>query len=414
MMVNLLWALVALSAVALVFVAYPYFRARPVGGRADSPTDANVQLFHEHLEELQQQQQRGEISEQVLAELRLELQKGLLNESGAGESQRSAPRATARWVIWCLLAAVPLSAGLVYQQLGANEDLAIIEQLEQSTQLLEADAGQAGEARKAVLQRIEQRLQQQPDNFYYWVYSARLNVEQQQLGRALEAYRRADKLSNGSDLTLLQEYLQAAVAAREPNNRAELKALADRILALAPNSMAVLGLRGRLAFVEGDYRRALADWGRLVQALPPDHQTTRDIAAEMDKARQLLSESDLAAIEQSRVQLRVAVDPALAAAVSEMDDSAVLFVIARPVGQAGGPPLAVKRLSVAGLPLAVTLDDSNLMLPGSTLAQVAEVSVVARVSRSGAVQAQPGDLQGVLETVVVGSDTAELVIDTRL
>ena len=71
-------------------------------------------------------------------------------------------------------------------------------------------------------------MQRQPDNFYYWLLSGRLNAEQGQFKPALQAYRRADELSSGEDITLLQEQLQVAFEVKEGDNRAELKSLADR------------------------------------------------------------------------------------------------------------------------------------------------------------------------------------------
>ena len=59
--------------------------------------------------------------------------------------------------------------------------------------------------------------------------------------------------------------------------------------------------------------------------------------------------------------------------------SDTLFVIARRP-DAGGPPLAVKRLSATDLPMTVTLDDSNAMAPQFKLSSADRWDVIARVS----------------------------------
>ncbi|MCR6703101.1 MAG: cytochrome c-type biogenesis protein cycH [Dokdonella sp.] len=62
---------------------------------------------------------------------------------------------------------------------------------------------------------------------------------------------------------------------------------------------------------------------------------------------------------------------------------------------AEGPPmpLAIQRLSAGQLPLTVTLDESNGMLPNMKLSMFPSIVVGARVSRSGQAIAQSGDLQ---------------------
>ena len=56
-------------------------------------------------------------------------------------------------------------------------------------------------------------------------------------------------------------------------------------------------------------------------------------------------------------------------------------------------PLAVQRLSVAQLPAQVVLSDAQAMAPGLNLSNHEQVTVIARVSRSGQPVAQSGDWQ---------------------
>ena len=67
-------------------------------------------------------------------------------------------------------------------------------------------------------------------------------------------------------------------------------------------------------------------------------------------------------------------------------------------------PLAILRKQVKDLPLKFTLDDSMAMSPAAKLSGSPKVIVGARVSKSGGVQAQPGDLQGLSPPIDVGLD----------
>lgn len=62
-------------------------------------------------------------------------------------------------------------------------------------------------------------------------------------------------------------------------------------------------------------------------------------------------------------------------------------------------PLAAVRLTVADLPVSLELSDANSMSPQNKLSSVERVTVSARVSLSGNVVAQPGDLLVEMENI---------------
>ena len=82
-----------------------------------------------------------------------------------------------------------------------------------------------------------------------------------------------------------------------------------------------------------------------------------------------------------------------------------------------GPPmpLAVQRLTVADLPQVITLSDAQAMAAGLQLSNFAEVTVIARVSRTNQPIAQPGDWQTQISPVATrGTDLLNLSIDQRV
>ena len=66
-------------------------------------------------------------------------------------------------------------------------------------------------------------------------------------------------------------------------------------------------------------------------------------------------------------------------------------------------PLAAVRVKVKDLPLAFSFDDSMAMSPAAKLSNFAEVVVAARVSKSGNVVPERGDLEGVSKPVRPGA-----------
>ena len=93
--------------------------------------------------------------------------------------------------------------------------------------------------------------------------------------------------------------------------------------------------------------------------------------------------------EESPAALRLALS--LAPGLSAPPDATV-FVFARTPGTP--MPLAVDRFLASELPRDVVLDEGSAMIPGQGLRSVPALEVVARVTASGGVRAQAGDLEG--------------------
>ena len=75
---------------------------------------------------------------------------------------------------------------------------------------------------------------------------------------------------------------------------------------------------------------------------------------------------------------------------AQLGPNAQLFIVA--LAPEGGPPLAAVRRPPSAVPGEFTLSAANSMIPGRTIANYPEVTVVARLSASGQPTAQPGDL----------------------
>jgi len=78
-------------------------------------------------------------------------------------------------------------------------------------------------------------------------------------------------------------------------------------------------------------------------------------------------------------------------------------------------PLAIVRKQVADLPVTGTLDGSMAMTPAMVLSKFPEVTIGARVSKSGNAIAAPGDLQGEVSPVRIAEQNAvKVLIDTMV
>lgn len=110
------------------------------------------------------------------------------------------------------------------------------------------------------------------------------------------------------------------------------------------------------------------------------------------------------------IKVTVSLSPALATKAAPDD---TVFIFARATS---GPrmPLAIVRKQVKDLPATVVLDDSQGMNPQMKLSSAPEVTVVARVTKSGMADVQEGDLEGMITPVASGTKAVSISIDKVL
>jgi cytochrome c-type biogenesis protein CcmH len=301
-----------------------------------------------------------------------------------GYSQTGAPS-----LVWPGAAAVEAAASAANGQIGMQQIQAMVDQL-------------------------AARLQKNPNDAQGWIMLARSYTVLGRFEEALPAYAKAVELAP-PNAQILSDYADTVAATKGTANNPQSIALIDRALAIDPKHPKALALAGTVAFERADYVKAIADWQKIVDQLPPGNEFAERIQASIGEARERAAATGVTlpapasaaaatatagatAAKGSAVSGVVTLDPALAAQASP-DDS--LFVFARPAG--GRMPLAVLRKTVRDLPLTFTLDDSMAMSPAAKLSGATEVTIGARISKSGTALPQPGDLAGEKTGVVPGA-----------
>ena len=103
------------------------------------------------------------------------------------------------------------------------------------------------------------------------------------------------------------------------------------------------------------------------------------------------SQYKAAPVNQNTAKLNVTVkiDPALRSSISDSDY--VMIYAQRVTGMK--MPLAIVKMQVKDLPVTITLDDSQSVGPMGKLSDVAQVNVLARISKSGQAMRQSGDIE---------------------
>ena len=285
-----------------------------------------------------------------------------------------------------------------------------------------ASGASAMEQITAMVDQLAERMKQQPDDAKGWTMLARSYTVLGRFSDALPAYRRAIELVP-NNANLLADYADAIAATKGSVNNAESESLVERALRLEPNHQARPA--GTAAYDRGDFAGAMAHWQKIVDQLPAESELAQKVQASIAEAREhaggatALAQAKTAperataaassAAPAGKVSGTVTLAPALRAQAGPDD---TVFVFARPTG--GRMPLAVRRAKVADLPLTFTLDDSMAMAPGMTISSVKQLTVSARISKSGNALPQPGDLAGESAAVAPGASGIAVEIGSVL
>ena len=399
-MTTFVLACAGLLLLSSLFYLFP--RVRP--GSAEEDLDrANLEWFRLRRAELARE---GNDALQEDARLRL------LED----EHQSSPLKSTAQgsFPVWILLPLVAVLASGLYYLLGAAPDVVIAGRL----QSMQEDTS-PGEMR-GLIQDVEARSGQRPDNLHYIALLARYYMGLEDYARAAQSYGAlAEAVPEDAQALAYAAQAEYLAAGRSLSDRARLRA--EQALAADPHQRTALGLLGMAAFEQQQYRAALEYWQRLLVMEPQDSESRKMIAQVMETAQQRLVEVDPDAVDSFAVAaLQEATTDSGAGVtvrVSAPADAAIgaadtVFILARSAAAGSRMPIAVQRLTGAQLPVTVRLDDSNSMA-GQKLSQAASVIVAVQVSPDG----RPGDENahwlGQIGPLVPAVDTAPLDIVLR-
>ena len=282
-----------------------------------------------------------------------------------------------------------------------------------------ADQQAASDQIVAMVDKLAQRLKEQPDYADGWTMLARSYSVMGRNDDAIDAYAKAIALRK-DDASLMADYADALALKNNRNLDGEPMAWVERALKIDPKNLKALALAGVHAYDRKDYAGAVKQWEKVVQYGAPDNPFVLQFGPAIDQARaqagmpagapvpSAAAKAQAASPNASAsVSGRVALSAALAAQAQPQD---TVFVFARPA-TGTGLPLAVLRKQVKDLPFEFTLDDSMAMSPTNALSGADSVVVSARISKSGNAFAQPGDLLGQTAPVPVGTQGLQITID---
>ncbi|AOY87243.1 c-type cytochrome biogenesis protein CcmI [Marinobacter salinus] len=419
-MTETFWiAATVLIIIALAFVLYPLFFQQSSGRGRANLRNQNLMAYRGRMEELDREYEAGILDEENYRQLKEELAGSMLDDvpEQAQPERTSAGRRSALVIGLLSILLLPASTYFLYQEWGAMDK---VEQFITMQKMGDTDTARIAQMNELTAQ-LREKLESSPDNPDGWAMLGQTYMRLERYQDAALAFQRlADSVSEdtGARAVALGLAAQALFFRSQGVMTEEVTAAIEAARSLNPDEVNALGLLGIHAFSQQDYREAIRYWERIGE-VAPDHPQIASIRGGVEEAYRRLGEEPpekaVAAASGPGVMVRVTLADAFA---SQVPADTILFVFARQVGGAGGPPLAIARMTAGDLPVDVRLDDSKSMSPQAKISAAKEVVVTARLSRSGSAMAQAGDWQGSLDTPLAVSadpgDPVELVIDQQL
>lgn len=408
--------LILLFILLVLILAVPALR-KPVEtlSKPDQTQEAeNLRLYQERLVDIEKIKESGEVSEQEIAAMTLELDRELLVASVANTRYSEGPGRVPKVMLSLFLFALTASVTFfLYQLWGAGNEV-------RATQLLEFSS--QAELTPTEYEELEVRLasaaDKNPGNMDWAYLQGRLLESEGRYQEAADAYEgllaALPPVQTADRAAIMTLMVQARFFANEQKADDELYTTIQQALTMAPNQRKPLGLAGIMAYELGYYQQAIDHWRKLWVQLPAGMEA-RTLENGIQRAAEQLEmageDVDLSWMVMAKIEVSVSLSDQALAAIQPND---TVFVLARKLD---GPPmpLAAQRLVASQLPITVVLDDSMAMVPGMTIGSVDDVTVTARVSRSGQPIAQPGDWQGqVFNVRTRGNEPLKIEISERV
>lgn len=430
-MTVIFWLIAAaMTIVVLGCLLYPLLRKTAAAGIDREKT---LPVYRQQFTELEQDRTSGLLSDEQYRSARQELERRLLEETAVA-GPAVAPVGSlvnVKFVALALVMLIPSASGVLYWTLG--NPMAMTHPLA-SPVVAQGGADeerQMAEGLNALIDRLKQKLEQNPNDATGWTLLARSYMAMERYADAVPIFDKAAKL-NPNDAQLLADYADALGVHQGRKLEGRPEALIQKALKLDPKNVKALMLAGTVSFNRKDFASAVKDWEKARANMPPDSdpESTEQLTASIAEAKRRMGGAPLMAAANAPfaqsampsdhppvkkagaarvITGKVVLDPSMAGKAAGAD---TLFVFAKDVS---GPPMPVSIVRAAknDLPFTFKLDDSTSPMPTRKLSDVGTVVIVARLSRSGKAMAESGDLEGMSQPVQGGADGLTIVIDRQ-
>ncbi|MBT5031110.1 MAG: c-type cytochrome biogenesis protein CcmI [Proteobacteria bacterium] len=361
----------------------------------------NIEIAREKLADLEIQKDAGSISDTEFNKLSEDAKRVLILETGQ-DVTHALSHGNPLLLSVGIAALVPILALTLYLMLGTPEGLA---HNAMPGQQAAADAGQNIDS---LLQSLQDKLADNPDDAEGWALLGRTSMSMQRFAQAQNAFSNLRRIVGDAPSVMLQ-LADAEVMLNGGAFTQETRNYVTTAYAAEPNNIQAIWMTAMLDTQEGNLTSAISKWEQLEVLLagqPEQQARIRQLIVDARGAVEQLPRANVLAdtlVNTSEQAIRaanldgvsVSIEVSLSADLPKpVQNEQLVYVYARAVS---GPPmpLAAKQLRVADLPTTITLTEQDAVIDGMTLARFPRIVLGARISMTGEPTAQPGDIQNI-------------------
>jgi len=415
-----------LVAVMIILALFPVIRVllgKSTIHEAVESEQVPMAIYKQRLAELEKEKKQGLIDEDQEKAAKAELDRSLLDEMGKLQSSQEtrpieAKKHGSRMSMGAITLFLPIVAIALYHNLGAPTLIPILQQ-ETPQQVAEQGHGSTVPSVEDMVASLATRLEQNPDDVEGLFLLARSYASMRRYQEAADIYARLYSLT-GDRVEVLLPYADTLAMASDGRIAGLPEQLVHKALVMDPMNITGLWLAGLASFEHKEFRDALGYWQKLLPQFQPGSEQAGEVQTLIDRARAELGETVSEPVAVASVPALAPAGDAVAQTVktlgvkvtlaaefvNQATPEQIVFIYAQPVD--GSPmPVAVVRKQVKDLPLEVVLDDSMAMMPTQKLSNFEQVTISARISKSGIATPQSGDL--IAQAIQVEVDRTEAV-----
>uniref|UniRef100_UPI00404720A6 c-type cytochrome biogenesis protein CcmI n=1 Tax=Vibrio anguillarum TaxID=55601 RepID=UPI00404720A6 len=388
-----------------VFIVLPILKNR-ANNDAALRDELNKAIFKNRLAELHEETQEGLVDseQELIADLKQSLLDDIPAQSVQGNSSHVSPMVV---LIPSILLVVILSYGF-YLKFGAASQ---VEQWQQVNANLPALSKKMMSPEGAALSDDEMndltlalrtRLHYQPQDATGWLLLGRIGLANRDIETSIGSMKKAYAL-DPKDADVKLGYAQALMLSQDELDQNQAREILTALVQQDYVDLRVFSLLAFDAFERQDYPAAMKYWRLMQQMIGPEDSRYEMLSRSIERAQ---SKMQPKAIDGKMVPVTISLGDGVT-----LEQNAVLIVSVH--SSDGAPmPVAAARYPLTQFPIKVVLDDSNSMVQGRKLSDLAQLIVRVRLDTDGNVSTKQGDWFGESAPMSLGQPV-EVVINKQ-